>query len=34
MKMCVVAVDSQLLRDNSGLEIFRWRDGEVRCAAR
>ena len=34
MKVCVVAVDFQLLRDSSGLEIFRWRDGEVKYAAR
>ena len=25
---------SQLLRDSYGLEVFMWRDGEVRCAAR
>ena len=24
----------QLLRDSYGSEVFMWRDGEVRCAAR
>ena len=24
----------QLIRDSYGLEVFMWRDGEVRCTAR